>query len=547
MGWANKWFFGLVVVVVLTGAGQAQDIFDAVSSGNIDLVRDLITADSSLINATNSRGMTPLRLAVSAGNLEITGLLLDRGAKTDDTHPMYGSIMNQAFISTCQRNGGPELVQLLIQRGLAFDAGQTDALGMSPLDWAVQFGNLSMARLALEHGADVNLTSQRLKRPPLITAVSKGYADIADLLLEKGADVSVSDQLGNTAIFYAVDQGRLSTLNKLLARGASATVKGPHYGRSMLHLAAIRGFRDIAEVLVSHQAVIDAADMFGKTPLYYALKYGNHEVADFLTAKGADKPQDSETSSRRPAKAKGDIGAGDATIWYLNHRGWVVQTKSHDLVFDAEEFRVRRSDNPSLSNGFLTVEELANCDVVALYSCYHGNPGEPAYIHTLADSLKHISYVHLVDDAWRGSPNTTYLKSQADTTIGDIALRTIEIMDDMPTLAYLINVDELNIYYQAFASDNPERLKHDYESLAASADTVDIAFLPLPEPGSEEESDLRLFLDRFYTRALCLLDPARREYLFPDAARKVADWGFSTKVFCAENPGDHFDFVGSTK
>lgn len=455
--------------------------------------------------------------------------------------------MNQAFVSTCQRNGGPEMVELLIQHGLAFDADYTDALGMSPLDWAVRFGNLSMARLALRHGADVDLISQRLKRPPLIAAVSNGYTDIVDLLLENGADVSVSDQFGNSAVFYAVDQGRLSTLNKLLAHGASAAVREPHFGRSMLHLAAIRGFRDIAEVLVSHQAGIDAADIFGKTPLFYALKYGNHDVTDFLIAQSAEKPQDSATSTGQPGGTKGDIDTGDATIWYLNHRGWVVQTKSHTLVFDAEEFRVRRSDNPSLSNGFLTFKELANREVVALYSCYHGNPGEPAYIHALADSLEHISYMHLVDDAWRGSPNTTYLRSQADTTVGDIVLHTIAIMDDMPTLAYLLKVDELNIYYQAFSSDNPERLKQDYESLAASADTIDIAFLPLPEPGSEEETDLRLFLDRFCTRALCLLDPARREYLFPEVARKVADWDFSTEVFCAENPGDHFDFQDSKR
>ena len=158
----NAFGLCLLVVVLLTGAGQAQDIYNAVSSGNIGLVRDLITADTSLINATNSRGMTLLRLAVQTGNTEITRLLLDRGARTDDTHPMFGSIMNQAFAATCQRNGGPDLVELLLERGLALDASKVDGLGMTALDWAVNFGNLPLARLALKYGADVNSASRRL-------------------------------------------------------------------------------------------------------------------------------------------------------------------------------------------------------------------------------------------------------------------------------------------------------------------------------------------------------------------------------------------------
>ncbi len=529
-----------LIIISLPLAGYCGDIHDAVISGDIDRVRDLITADTSLVNKPDERGMTPLRLAVHTGDNEITGLLLDRGAGTDEIHPVFGSIVNQAFAAACQRNTGPELVEFLMERGLVLEAGKPDGMGMTPLDWAANFGNLSMARLALDHGADVNAVSRRMGRPPLVLAVSKGKEELVDLLLDHNADVSVTDSDNKPAILYAVDKGRTSILGKLLAHGATAGFVEPNRGQSLIHLAAIRGFRDIAEALVTHGADIKATDKSGHTPLYYAARYGNRNVADFLVGEGAARPQNLIENYRNSPWLTDNIDADQASIWYLNHRGWAVRTKEHLLVFDAEEFEVRRSDNPCLANGFLTAGELRDQNITAAYSCYHGLPGEPSYIHVLADSVDHINFLHLSDDPWRGSPNTAYLKAQADTIIGDIAVRTIDILENMPALGYMLKVDELSIYYQAFNSDNSEKLRQDFESLSKSTDTVDIAFLPLPEPGSEEESDLRLFLNHFPTRVICLLDSGRREYLFPLAAQKIIDWNYPTEVFCAENPGDHF-------
>ena len=566
----------MALLACLSYAGEIQD---AVKNGKLDEVQRLVAADSNLVTATddagntplhlacqsgqaaivellikagadlgavNKRGMTPLRSAIQALNIDITELLLGRGAGTDDSHPMLGSIMNQAFSTTCQRNGDPLLVETLIAHGISFDAGKIDALGMSPLDWAVHFGNVPMARLALEHGADVNLVSQSLGRPPLVAAVSKGNDELAAMLLEHSADVSIPDKSGNPAIFYAVDKGRTALMEKLLAHGASIDFTDPHYGRSLLHLAAIKGFRDMADILVAHGANVGTVDNSGKTPLFYATQYDNHDVAEYLTGRGATSSTNPTASHGKPLPPAIKVEKGNASIWYLNHRGWAVKTASHLLVFDAEEFEVRRSDNPCLANGFLTADELNLHNVVGLYSCYHGNPGEPAYIHTLADSLEKIAFVHLVDDAWRGSANTTYLKGRADTSIAGMKVQTIDIASNMPMLAYMCNTGGLTIYYQAFGTDDPDKLRQNYEFLSQYVDTVDVAFLPMPEP-EQEESDVRLFLEQFPTRSILLLDADRREYLFPDAARRIPDWGFPTEVLCAENPGDHFRYPPPVK
>ena len=565
-----------MLIACLSYAGEIQD---AVKNGRIDDVRRLITTDGSLIttvdeagntplhiacqngqravadllinagadlNAVNKRGMTPLRSAIQALNIDLVELLLDRGVKTDDVHPMFGSVISQAFAITCQQNGDPRLVETLIAHGMNFDAGKVDALGMSPLDWAAHFGNTAMARLAVEHGADVNLVSPRLGRPPLVVAVTKGNSDLVALLLEHGADVSISDQSDNPPIFYAVDKGRTAMVNKLLAHDASIDFTDSHYGRGLLHLAAIKGFRDVAELLVAHGAKVEAADSSGKTPLFYATQYDNHDVAEYLTGQGATRPTDAAAIHEKRLSPGVKVDKGNASIWYLNHRGWAVETSNRLLVFDAEEFEVRRSDNPCLANGFITAEELKSHHVIGLYSCYHGNPGEPAYIHTLADSLDDIAFVHLVDDAWRGSPNTTYVKGNADTVVADMKIQAIDIPSGMPMLAYMCHTGDLTIYYQAFAAEDTAVLRQNYEFLSPYADTVDVAFLPMPE-ADQLEPDAKLFLERFPTRSIVLVDVDRHEYLFPEAARRIADWGFPTEVLYAQNPGDHFRYPPSVK
>ena len=47
-------------------------------------------------------------------------------------------------------------------------------------------------------------------------------------------------------------------------------------------------FKDIVKGLVKAGADINVSDNQGNTALYYALRYGNQEVARFLIKKGAD-------------------------------------------------------------------------------------------------------------------------------------------------------------------------------------------------------------------------------------------------------------------
>ena len=55
-----------------------------------------------------------------------------------------------------------------------------------------------------------------------------------------------------------------------------------------MHYAAYYGHLEIAEILISRGADLDADDPYYSTPLYLAAKQGYPEVVEFLISKGAE-------------------------------------------------------------------------------------------------------------------------------------------------------------------------------------------------------------------------------------------------------------------
>ena len=110
---------------------------------------------------------------------------------------------------------------------------------------AAELGNVDIARLLLERGADVN-TSQsppawhrkaikllRKRRADgkalhsfaLGRAAAAGHADVVKLLLENGGNVNQADMWGETALQLAEKNGHTDVVNMLRAAGAGQNSK----------------------------------------------------------------------------------------------------------------------------------------------------------------------------------------------------------------------------------------------------------------------------------------------------------------------------------
>ena len=529
----------LVGLCFFAPPASAQTIHEAAGSGDAAAVRAFVESDTD-VDVTNEDGFTALHLAARLGHTEVIEALLSGGADINRPHETSGlSAVDFAFQSEAARETA-ETTALLVSRGAKFEPDATIRGPFTRFDLAVSTGNAEMTRLLLSLGAEAT-TDTSHPRPRLLNAATSGNAEIAEMLLDAGVSVNQTDRDGNPALRYAIEKGHPQVVSVLLEHGADLEFVDAANGRNLLHVAALAGHDDVAALLLNKGVPVDTRDGNDRTPIYYAAKYGHRTLADRLRDHGATRPEDLQENYGRSSHMTRELSEGEAVAWYLNNRGWALRTSNNVVVFDAEEWGVTRPADPSLANGFVTPLELGDNSVLGLYTCYHGEIGEPAYLHAIEDSLSNVTYIQNAGDRWRGSERSVYLSPLQDTTIGDVRITTIEVTEEMTSLGYLVQVDGLTIYYAGFRAEELNNFEQGLDYLNQHVQKVDIAFLPLIE-ADEDESDYKAFLHRLNPSAVFVLDPNRREEEYGRMREKAFAWGFEPRVYSAENPGDVFVF-----
>ena len=165
----------------------------------------------------------------------------------------------------------------------------------TPLHLACLRGEPEIARLLLDHGADVNAKNYQGETP--LHLVSRGEYDspddgvrVATLLAERGADMIAQDSVNWTPLHSAVYNGKPQITQVLLFHGAKVDVEN-ELGETPLHLVRQRqnASRDgihIAQLLLVVGADVHARDKRGWTALHAASYYGRLEVAQVLLNRG---------------------------------------------------------------------------------------------------------------------------------------------------------------------------------------------------------------------------------------------------------------------
>ncbi|KAH6999962.1 ankyrin repeat-containing domain protein [Ilyonectria destructans] len=201
---------------------------------------------------------SPLYCAAYSGLPQVTRVLLDRGAPTNDRGGMYGHPLQAAAFK-----GSLETVVILIDAKADVDTERGSY--KSALAAAAANGHTEVARALINAGASVNGTERYFdhKFTPLFLAASNGHLEMVELLLEHGAkDGFRMKATPGSALHAAAASGRLDIVKSLLKyqhikdtndRCHSGIVR-PHASgfAASQYTAAAAGHIDILHELLKH-------------------------------------------------------------------------------------------------------------------------------------------------------------------------------------------------------------------------------------------------------------------------------------------------------
>jgi ankyrin repeat protein len=153
--------------------------------------------------------------AVYSGTVKQVKTLLERGADPDAVSGNTDSALALAVL-----HGELGMIHLLVRYGADLD--QRNICGFNALHLAVSSCLASMAlkicNFLLDHGADVNVANPYNGETPLMSAVRAGELHVAKLLIERGADATLRRRDGKRALDLLGRGKGSKALRKLLER-----------------------------------------------------------------------------------------------------------------------------------------------------------------------------------------------------------------------------------------------------------------------------------------------------------------------------------------
>ena len=290
-------------------AGPESPLLDAVDYPDRSLAGEMaqvLLMNASDPNARRKDGRSALQLALARNDSDIVEMLVHRGADPAGTAVDATKIekvyfgrrysfdaegrpfmpenidgLPQDFINqfVTFAHFDPERVKhlLKIAPGLLAARANWDELA---IEAAAHMGILPLARHLADHGAPVSTcTATLLGLRPRVEALVKLDPGC---LRERGAhDIALLAFMA-----YAEQQSEIADF--LLRAGANVHAKA--LGITALHIAAGKGYVELAELLLSHGADINAPGKSNAqlvTPLAVALRSKQTRMADFLKSRGA--------------------------------------------------------------------------------------------------------------------------------------------------------------------------------------------------------------------------------------------------------------------
>lgn len=284
-------------VDLLVELGAKFDVWSAAAHGKVQVLRELLSQDATLVNAPGGDGQRPLHVALNA---EVAELLIASGAELEirdtdhESSPIQYQINNLEVVRVLLKHGAkPDIFTAvvlddvnLLRSILASDPQAADShTGAAPFVTTKSNGGhiysyllgprKSPIQVAAEKKSSAVLAELQREASPLQRLIAAAWSEDTDLvhsIFTKHPNLEVDPE--NRAITEAAQAGKTETVRLLLRAGFDPKTPGMDSGTA-LHVACWFGYIEVVRLLVN-QVPLDLTDQHhGSPPLGWAC-HGAH-------------------------------------------------------------------------------------------------------------------------------------------------------------------------------------------------------------------------------------------------------------------------------
>lgn len=200
-------FIGILLMPLWGQAGSYEDFFKAVQSDDVRTVQGLLQRGFDP-NTVNPDGVPALMMAVRGASLKVAELL----AAYPRTKTEVRNGKDESVLMLAALKGYLPLVQKLVDNDA--DVNKT---GWTPLHYAASGGHVPVIAHLLDHSAYIDAESPN-GTTPLMMAAMYGSPEAVKHLIQAGADLRLKNQLGLTALDFAI-RGQRQNAKELIETG----------------------------------------------------------------------------------------------------------------------------------------------------------------------------------------------------------------------------------------------------------------------------------------------------------------------------------------
>ena len=216
---------------LLVHDGAEYDAFAATAMGDMDRVRQLLSADKTVAQARDRTGQTLLHWSVRSDQPAMTTFWVDAGVPLGATNDAGITALHLAA-----SKGLDEHIKILLAAHAP--AGVRDTNGWTPLDAAIQAKQPNTIRLLLSDKSAETRTDRGISTP-LHQAAADGRLAMLVMLMENATNLETRDELGLTPLQVAVMHGHLAAAAMLLDKGADVNVRDPNGNTLLLQIYSL--------------------------------------------------------------------------------------------------------------------------------------------------------------------------------------------------------------------------------------------------------------------------------------------------------------------